>query len=147
MRRVAFRIKASLDHRALAVALVSALAEDADPGDDDFRIAVTTAFGEAFNNVVLHSYRDRRDGVLDVEAELACDRLTLNLMDTGIAADFDGVEPPDLDAMPEGGLGVYMMHALVDEITYRGGSPNVLSMTKRINGGRGGASADPGSAK
>jgi hypothetical protein len=28
-------------------------------------------------------------------------------------------------------MGVFMIHALVDEVIYRGGSPNVLSLTKR----------------
>ena len=28
-------------------------------------------------------------------------------------------------------MGVYMIHALVDEVAYEGGAPNVLSLTKR----------------
>jgi len=38
---------------------------------------------------------------------------------------------PDLDAVPEGGLGIFMINALVDEVVYESGTPNVLSLTKR----------------
>ena len=41
------------------------------------------------------------------------------------------VAVPDLDALPEGGLGLYMMRALMDEVDYQSGNPNVLCLTKR----------------
>jgi anti-sigma regulatory factor (Ser/Thr protein kinase) len=43
------------------------------------------------------------------------------------------VSPPDLDSMPQGGLGVFMIYALVDEVAYRCGAVNVLSLTKRTS--------------
>jgi hypothetical protein len=92
MTRAAFKLNATLDHRPLAIDLVS------------------TLIGHA---------------------ELGADEMTLTLIDTGQAVDFNGVNPPDLDSMPERGMGVYMIHALVDEVVYRGGAPNVLSLTKR----------------
>ena len=92
-----------------------------------------TAFGEAFNNIVAHGYRDRSDGMLDVEADLGPDEITLNLIDNGVEVDFARVNPPDLDSMPEGGMGIFMIYALVDEVTYRGGKVNVLSLTKRTS--------------
>ena len=94
---------------------------------------MTTAFGEAFNNVVIHGYRNRSDGMLDVEAELGAHHMTVKLMDDGVKADLSAVNLPDLDTLPEGGLGVFMIHALVDEVVYNSGSPNVLSLTKRTS--------------
>ena len=41
------------------------------------------------------------------------------------------VTPPDLSTLPEGGLGIFMIHALVDEVVYNSGTRNVLSLTKR----------------
>ena len=128
-----FRLKATLDHRPLAIDLVSTLVGHVSTADRMFRHEIVTAFGEAFNNIVIHGYRDRADGMLDVEADLSADEMTLRLIDTGRAVDFEGLNPPDLDSMPEGGMGVYMIHALVDEVVYRGGEPNVLSLTKRTN--------------
>jgi len=128
-----FRLKASLDQRLLAIDLVSTLIGHVGAADRSFRHEMVTAFGEAFNNIVIHGYRDCSDGMLDVEAELNPDGMTLRLIDSGHAVDFGGVNPPDLDSMPERGMGVYMIHALVDEVLYHGGAPNVLSLTKRTS--------------
>jgi anti-sigma regulatory factor (Ser/Thr protein kinase) len=131
--RMTFRLKASLDQRPLAIDLVSTLVGHVRSADRTFRHEIVTAFGEAFNNIVIHGYRDRTDGTLEVEAELRDDAMTLRLLDTGNAVDFAGVQAPDLESMPEGGMGVFMIHALVDEVVYRGGDPNVLSLTKRTS--------------
>lgn len=130
---MAFRIRASLEHRPLAIDIVSTLVSHIPKADRMFRHEIVTAFGEAFNNIVIHAYRDRSDGMLDVEADLGPDGMTLRLIDTGRAIDLGGVTPPDLDTMPERGMGVYMIYALVDEVSYQGGTPNVLSLTKRTH--------------
>jgi serine/threonine-protein kinase RsbW len=133
MKRVTLRLEASLENRPLAIALVSTLIEHVENADREFRNEMITAFGEAFNNIVIHGYRDRSDGVLDLEAEITAGQLELRLIDTGHAVDFAEVAPPDLTSMPEGGMGVFMIHALVDEVHYLGGRPNVLSLTKRTS--------------
>lgn len=132
--RMSFQLRATLDHRLLAIDLVSTLVAHVRRADRTFRHEMITAFGEAFNNIVIHGYRDRSDGILEVEAELTPDQMTLRLKDSGHAVDFGGLRPPDLDSMPERGMGVFMIHALVDEVVYEGGVPNVLSLTKRTNG-------------
>ena len=131
MTRVTFRLRACLAQRSLAIDLVSTLVGHVSTADRGFRNAITTAFGEAFNNVAIHSYKNRSDGMLDVEAELGSDHMTLKLMDHGVQADLSAVDPPNLDTLPEGGLGLFMIHSLVDEVVYQSGSPNVLSLTKR----------------
>ena len=129
--RVALRFPAIIVYRPVAIDLVSALIRHVKGADANFRNEMITAFGEAFNNIVIHGYRGRSDGMLDIEAEMAPDAMILRLIDTGREVDFSDVEPPDLASMPESGMGVFMIHALVDEVLYRGGSPNVLSLTKR----------------
>jgi serine/threonine-protein kinase RsbW len=129
--RMTFRVRAAMENRHLAIDLVSTLVRHVGDADRSFRHEMVTAFGEAFNNIVIHGYKDRSDGMLDVEAEMSHGQMTLRLMDSGREVDFDGLRPPDLESMPEGGMGVFMIHALVDEVVYRGGAPNVLSLTKR----------------
>jgi serine/threonine-protein kinase RsbW len=129
--RATLRFSAQLAYRPLAIALVSALISQVEGASREFRNEVVTAFGEAFNNIVIHGYRGRSDGMVDLEADIAPDRISLRILDTGREVDFKEVEPPDLLSMPEGGLGVFMIHALVDEVVYRGGVPNVLLLTKR----------------
>jgi serine/threonine-protein kinase RsbW len=129
--RVALRFPAVLTYRHVAIDLVSALVHQVEHTDRDFHNAVLTAFGEAFNNIVLHGYRGRHDGMLDVEAEMTADGITLRLIDDGQAVNFNDVQPPDLDSLPESGMGVFMIHALVDDVKYLGGPPNVLTLVKR----------------
>jgi serine/threonine-protein kinase RsbW len=130
---VALRFPAVLDYRPVAIALVSALVQQVEGADRDFRNEIVTAFGEAFNNIVIHGYRGRTDGTLEVEAEMTADRMTLRLIDTGQNVEFNDVQPPDLDSMPESGMGVFMIHSLVDDVQYRAGPPNVLTLTKRTS--------------
>jgi len=131
--RVTFRLRATLESRPLAIDLVSTLLVHAPCADRVFRHEMVTAFGEAFNNVVTHGYRGRLDGMLEVEAEYDADAMTLRLRDNGRQIDFDSVAPPDLESLPESGMGIFMIHAMVDEVVYRGGDPNELTLTKRAS--------------
>jgi anti-sigma regulatory factor (Ser/Thr protein kinase) len=130
--RVTLRFRATLEYPPLAIDLVSTLIAHVSTANRAFHNELITAFGEAFNNVVTHGYRGRSDGMLDVDAEMGADWMTLHLSDTGRAVELDTVILPDLDSLPEGGLGVFMIHAMVDEVTYARGERNVLSLTKRM---------------
>jgi serine/threonine-protein kinase RsbW len=131
--RVAFQVQALIAHRHLVLNMVSALLSYVEAADRQFHDEMITAFGEAFNNIVTHGYFGRSDGMIDVVADLRADEVTIRLMDTGLEVDFASVVAPDLDSMPEGGMGVFMIRALVDEVTYQGGAVNVLSLTKRTS--------------
>jgi len=98
---------------------------------DEWGDQVISAFGEAFNNVVLHAYANA-GGELEIEIEPAEDRLTIRVIDYGRPFDFDAVEAPDLDTLPESGLGIFIIRACMDDVSYHSGSPNILSMTKYL---------------
>jgi serine/threonine-protein kinase RsbW len=131
--RVTFRLRALLECRPLAIDIVVTLISHVRGADAGFRDEMITAFGEAFNNVVKHGYRDRVDGMVEVEAEMSHEHMTLRLRDNGRPVDFTSVSAPDLDSTPEGGMGIFLMHATVDEVAYRAGEPNVLTLTKRTS--------------
>lgn len=99
--------------------------------DGQFTAQVMSAFGEAFNNVVLHSY-DHAGGHLQIEVELAQDALTIRIMDFGKTFDIHNVPTPNLDDLPESGLGLFIIRSCMDVVTYIPGTPNVMSMTKYI---------------
>jgi serine/threonine-protein kinase RsbW len=130
---VTFRLPARIEHRHLAINMVAAMLEHAAGTDRQFREEMITAFGEAFNNIVIHGYSGRSGGMLRVEGCLGPDQVVLRLMDTGTPVDFSRITPPDLDSMPEGGMGVFIIHALVDDVAYQSGAVNVLSLTKRTS--------------
>lgn len=129
---VTVRLPATLEYRPLAIDLVSTFIAHVSAADAAFRNEMITAFGEAFNNVVAHGYPGRHDGMLAVEAEISACAMTLRLSDDGVQVDFASVPQPDLDSLPERGMGIFMIHTMVDEVTYVAGEPNVLSLTKRM---------------
>jgi serine/threonine-protein kinase RsbW len=66
---------------------------------------VVSAVGEAFNNVVLHAYAGRCDGLIELRISTAGGRIRIELRDWGSSFDPATVPLPELDALPESGLG------------------------------------------
>ncbi len=134
---IRIKLPCLLEYRDLAMRMVTStckLVEDRRARNGvrhahDWADQVISAFGEAFNNVVLHAYGSG-GGDLEIEIEPASDRLTIRLLDYGKPFDMDAVPAPDLDALPESGLGIYIIKACMDDVSYQCGTPNVLSMTK-----------------
>ena len=54
---------------------------------------------------------------------------------TGNSFDLAMVPAPDLDTLPESGLGLYIIRSFMDDVKYLAGTPNVLSMTKYLDPG------------
>ena len=91
---------------------------------------VISAFSEAFNNVVWHAYGGRRTEVIEVGVEISASCISLTVSDTGEGFDIDSVEDPDLPAMPEGGLGLWIIKSLMSRMSYERGERNVITMAK-----------------
>jgi serine/threonine-protein kinase RsbW len=135
---VQLRVVAQLDQREVAMRAVSEACRvvlrtqpDADP--PRLLQSVISAVGEAFNNIAVHGYRDAIPGVVEIEVSLdPRDRLAVELRDYGRSFDPRQVRPPDLDALPESGMGLFIMNETMDEVGYRAGSPNVLRLVKRL---------------
>ncbi len=49
--------------------------------------ALTSAVGEAFNNVAIHGYRGRRPGVVRVDIDVGAEWITVELRDFGASFD------------------------------------------------------------
>jgi serine/threonine-protein kinase RsbW len=98
---------------------------------------LVSAVGEAYNNIVLHGYAGRKTGSVKMQIENCSEWTRVVLMDSGTSFDPAQAVPPDLDALPESGLGVFIIRSFVDEVTYVAGPPNVLTLFKRLDGGDG----------
>jgi anti-sigma regulatory factor (Ser/Thr protein kinase) len=97
---------------------------------DEFDAQIVSALSEAFNNIVMHAYGGREPGDVIIEANVEADVLHIRLMDYGQSLDQQSVQPPDLDALPEHGMGLFILRAFVDHFAYKAGSPNVWSLKK-----------------
>lgn len=98
--------------------------------------AVQLAADEAASNIIEHAYEGRADASFEMSCDYLKDRLVIIFHDRGKAFDVSKVTKPDIKAdLSErkiGGLGIYLMRKLMDEVQYRStGSENILTLTKR----------------
>ncbi len=92
------------------------------------------AVDEACTNIIKHAYSSTV-GDIAIEVRISPGDVSVTLLDTGERFDFAGVKDPDLDQYVEtgrkGGLGVFLINRLMDDVQYRaGGAGNELTMRK-----------------
>ena len=98
--------------------------------------SIQLATDEAASNVIEHAYGGKSDGMFDVSCEFRIDHLIVTLLDHGKTFDPSRVEEPNLKAdlldRKIGGLGIYLMHQLMDEVHYESTpAGNLLTLVKR----------------
>jgi len=104
--------------------------------DDALSMSVNLALEEAVSNVLLYAYPSGADPQADVDAVVLDDRIDFTVSDAGTPFDPTSVPDPDLTAdlkdRPIGGLGIYLVRRIMDQVTYsRTGGKNILKMTKK----------------
>lgn len=98
---------------------------------------IQLATDEAASNIIEHAYDGVKDGVLDLSCGMEADTIRITLIDYGYPFDPSTIPMPDLKAdlsnRKIGGLGIYLMRKLMDEVQYepRSDKSNVLTMIKR----------------
>ena len=99
--------------------------------------AVQMAVDEGCSNIIEHAYGGEGHGTIECTCRIKDGELTVTLRDHGRPFDPTSVPEPDLHATLEerrcGGLGLYFMRQLMDEVYFEfaPGSGNVLTMVKR----------------
>jgi serine/threonine-protein kinase RsbW len=95
------------------------------------------AADEAATNIIEHAYAGISNAEINVTCDMRGDTLAITMRDSGRTFDPSNIKQPNLKAsLPErqiGGLGVYLMRKLMDEVRYEANSKtgNLLTMTKR----------------
>ncbi len=101
---------------------------------------VQLAVDEAFTNIVEHAYDGESDQLVECSCQIEDDGLLVILHDCGKAFDPTIVAEPDLESPLEerdiGGLGIYFMRKLMDEVHFlpapvNQDGCNTLTMYKR----------------
>lgn len=115
---------------------VGAIAREAGFRDRDvYNIQLAT--DEAASNIMEHAYEGVTDGMLEISCGMDGDAIRIVFVDHGDPFDPSDVPAPDLSAdlsdRKIGGLGIYLMHKLMDEVHYQSdsGKNNTLTMIKR----------------
>jgi serine/threonine-protein kinase RsbW len=109
--------------------------EDGFSDKDVYNIQLAT--DEAASNIIEHAYENVADGVLELSCGVRDGLITIILIDHGESFDPSEIPLPDLKAdlsnRKIGGLGIFLMRKLMDEVHYEAkpDKSNVLTMTKR----------------
>ena len=99
---------------------------------------IQLATDEAASNIIEHAYEGASDGLLEISCGVNGSDITIILVDHGEPFDPSEVPTPDLKAdLSErkiGGLGIFLMRKLMDEVRYQAEprkNRNTLTMIKR----------------
>ena len=99
---------------------------------------VQLAVDEACTNVINYAYPDG-PGPIRLKVDLNGDDLLITIRDNGKSFDPSSIPPPDVNADLEdrkvGGLGIYFMYKLMDDVKYSfdPADGNKLTLKKKIN--------------
>ncbi|MBN2124757.1 MAG: ATP-binding protein [Deltaproteobacteria bacterium] len=110
------------------------------PLDDVEIYQIQLCVVEAVNNAIRHAYDSEPGHEVELIVSLRPQGITLRVCDEGRSIkdmgsstlDFDA---GDLDSLPEGGMGLFLIHSVMDEVSYetRDGR-NILTMSKSFAG-------------
>jgi len=121
----------SLQFKATPMATRTALAQAQEAWleagiDADLRARWEQVLAEVLNNVVEHAFADKPNGHARLITRVTADGLQCEVMDNGVAMP-DGQLPKgelaplsdDINDLPEGGFGWFMIYAMTQDLTYQ----------------------------
>jgi serine/threonine-protein kinase RsbW len=83
---------------------------------------IQLAVDEAFTNIIEHAYGGENVGDIECSCEFFDPELVIQLIDFGRPFDPNRIDPPDLNSnlmeRKTGGLGLYFIHQLMDEVKF-----------------------------
>ena len=99
---------------------------------------IILAVDEACTNIIKHAYKSFPDGELIIKTKSTQSRFIISITDFGNTFEPDAVPEPDLQKYYRqkrvGGLGMYLMKTLMDEVKYTSipGKHNEVLLSKNI---------------
>jgi serine/threonine-protein kinase RsbW len=117
---------------------ISDNANNAGLGTDDID-DIILAVDEACTNIIKHAYKSVPDGEIIIEINYNSRKFTIKLIDHGNSFDPESVPVPDLQKYLRqrkvGGLGLYLMRTLMDDVKYISvpGEYNQVMLSKNLN--------------
>ena len=133
-RSVTLRVPARLESIRPLTALVERMGREAALSEQAV-FHCRLALDEACTNIIEHSYDDTPDGEIEATIKVRKGACAISLTDFGKPYDPSGIRLPErdtpLDAIRPGGLGLYLMRNVMDEVHYEPGpTSNRLTMVK-----------------
>ena len=94
--------------------------------------SLLVALGEAATNASRHSYGCEKGRPIEITLEDSSEKLVIRIRDFGTKIDLRAVKEPVIPPVKGGGLGIYFMKTIMDDLKYNTAHPkgNELIMTK-----------------
>lgn len=106
--------------------------------DSMLLMSLNLVMEEAVSNIIFYAYKEGETGEnIRISMELEDGVLTIVLTDTGLPFDPTAREDPDVslsaEERPIGGLGIFLIKKMMDEVVYRRkDDANVFIMSKKL---------------
>jgi serine/threonine-protein kinase RsbW len=130
-------VKSKTENLSLIRDFVSVSASDAGV-PDDFVENIILAVDEACTNIIKHAYKSSPEGELIIKTKSTLSRFEIRITDFGNTFEPDAIPEPDLQKYYRqkrvGGLGMYLMRTLMDDVKYVSipGKYNEVLLSKNI---------------
>lgn len=137
---IEMRLPASAEYVSLIRLTLSGVFTRAGASYDDIEDS-KIAVSEAVTNAVKHAYKDGLEtGMINLCFEIFEDKIRIVISDQGESFDYEKTkeqlgpynENENIDFLREGGLGLFLIESLMDEVTVDKNSGVTISMTKYI---------------
>ncbi len=99
---------------------------------------IILAVDEACTNIIKHAYKYAPDGDILIKVKPSSTKFVISIIDNGISFEPETIPEPDLQKYYRqrrvGGLGIYLMRTLMDEVKYisKPGKYNEVLLSKNI---------------
>jgi phosphoserine phosphatase RsbU/P len=97
---------------------------------------IVLAVDEACSNIIRHAYGKECDSEILIEVFREPSEMVFRLTDYAVPVDTGVVRPRIVDRLRPGGLGVYLIHKIMDKVAFvdcPAGAGNVLELRKKIH--------------
>ena len=115
------RLPSQTDNLELIRTFVAGVARKVGLHDEDIN-KIELAVDEACTNVVEHAYKDKENENIDVAIQIDYQKFTVIVTDKGQQFSPNDIQMPDMEQylaeLRVGGLGIYLMKTLMDEVQY-----------------------------
>ena len=101
--------------------------------DPDEIYDLQLAVNEAIANIIEHAYKGATTGEIVVGLEMKQEALEILIKDWGIKVPKEHIKSRELDDIADHGLGVFLMHQLMDDVVYDLEKPEGTELLLRKN--------------
>jgi serine/threonine-protein kinase RsbW len=140
-KSITFIIESRLQNIGLVGVAVKAICESIPIGAIICR-NIELSVVEAVTNVVKHAYSLQQENIVEIVVHVFGDRISIKISDTGLSMDPRRCEqdcqeinfqPGNIETFPVGGMGLHIMHSIMDEMHYSTVSgKNTMTLVKKF---------------